>query len=157
MAWITDSEITRELGRLTSENHAEVDVKLAITEATAEAEGYLRAVVNDNAILASWDTAETAPTDIVLIVSRLGASIILSRFYGQSLIRRQGDPPSRAADLRKLAIDELMLYAKGLKRLVDRATDDEIAVEASLRRSGTNTTRKFDIGTDSDPKKLDRL
>jgi len=157
MAWITDSEITRELGRLTSENHDEADVKLAITEATAEAEGYLRAVVNDNDVLASWDTPQTAPTDIVLIVSRLGASIILSRFYGQSLLRRQGDPASKAADLRKLAIDELDKYSRGTKRLVDKATDDEIGVETRFRRSGTNTTRKFDIGTDSDPKKLDRL
>lgn len=157
MAWITESDIERELGRLTSKNHDEADVTLAITEATASAEAYLRAVVDDST-LASWDTAQTAPIDIVTIVSRLGAAIILNRLYGQSLTRvHTSDKVTRAASLYKLATDDLKAYSKGEKRLVDRATDDQIAVADTFVRTGTNTTRKFETGTDSDPKKLDRL
>lgn len=157
MAWITESDIERELGRLTSKNHDEADVTLAITEATASAEGYLRAVVDDTTLKA-WDTAQTAPIDIVMIIARLGASFILNRKYGQSLTRaRVQDPLSRAASLYKLATDDLKLYSDGKKRLVDRATDDQIPVANTFVRTGTNTTRKFETGKDSDPKKLDRL
>lgn len=160
MAWITESDIERELGRLTSKNHGEDDVVLAITEATASAEAYLRAVVDDDT-LASWDITgndHNAPLDIVTIVSRLGAAIILNRFYGQSLVRvHTADKVTRAAGHYKLAIDDLKAYSNGTKRLVDRATDDQIAVADTFVRSGRNTTRKFETGTDSDPKKLDRL
>ena len=160
MAWITESDIERELGSLTSKSHDEQDVTLAITEATASAEGYLRAVVDDDT-LASWDitgTAHTAPIDIVTIVARLGAALVLNRRYQQSLIRIHfQDPVTRAASLYKVAIDDLKSYSKGEKRLVDRTTDDQVAVETELVRTGQNTTRKFDVGTDSDPKKLDRF
>ena len=160
MAWITESDIERELGRLTSKNHDEADVTLAITEATASAEGYLRAVVSDST-LASWDitgTTHNAPTDIITIVARLGAALILNRKYGQSLVRLHSqDPVTRAAGLHKLATDDLKAYSKGEKRLVDRATDDQIPVADTLERTGQDTTRKFDSGTDSDPKKIDRF
>lgn len=160
MAWITESDIERELGRLTSKNHDEQDVTLAITEATASAEAYLRAVVDDDT-LASWDITgndHNAPLDIVTIVSRLGASIVLSRSYGQSLTRvHTADKVTRAASLYKLATDDLKAYSKGEKRLVDRATDDQIAVANTFVRTGTDTTRKFETGTDSDPKKLERF
>lgn len=160
MAWITESDIERELGRLTSKNHDEQDVTLAIDEATASAEAYLRAVVDDDT-LAGWDhdgTSHQAPLDIVTILSRLGAAIILNRFYGQSLTRvHTSDRVTRAAGLYKIATDDLKAYSKGEKRLVDRATDDQISVADTFVRTGTNTTRKFETGTDSDPKKLDRL
>lgn len=156
MAWIQENDVGRELGRLTSENHREDDVTQAIKEATATAEGYLRDVVSDTE-LKSWDTAADVPTDIVLQVSRIAASLILSRFYGQSLRRRSGDSASRAADLNELALRELKLYAEGGKRLVDPSTDDQIAIQATISRTGTGTTRKFDVGTDAVEKKLDRF
>lgn len=156
MAWIKENDVGRELGRLGSENHREDDVTQAIKEATATAEGYLRGIVSDTE-LATWDTDTDVPTDVILQVSRIAASLILNRFYGQPFRRRQGDSASRAADLNDLALKELGRYAKGEKRLLDPATDDQIAIGSTIQRTGTGTTRKFDVGTDSAQKKLDRF